>query len=511
MNTTGPTPAVARSRLGRKFGRKISLRAGLGAVLGAGLIGIAALPAAPTPWPYGSAPRQTDLQGQIEDALVLATRERNDELTGTKSRLEAVEATEMLQSTLDRGGYTPEELFLFGDAFFAHEFQRESGLGDADGAKLQRVHRGLGGGLDTYSCAGCHSVGGLDGAGTFAQNALVFGDGHHASSAAPRNAPSLLGVGLVQALAAEMTNTLQAARDRGLSAARASGASETVALQAKGVSFGTLVVHPDGSVDTRAVEGVSPDLVVRPFGWKGDTARLRRMVEEAARIHFGAQSTVLAERHRAAPDPARLGEGPDWYDPDGDGVDREVEEGTLTANAAYLAMLEAPAIVPPSSPELLQRWARGEQRLAEVGCLGCHTRSLHLDQRIWYEYADNPDSPPVSVALFLDGEHPKGDDEVMLFSDLKRHDLGPDLADSVPHPLGIAPEMFLTRPLWGVAETAPYLHDGSAPTLHAAILAHAGEAQASRAAYLGLDAVAQADLQIYLLSLGRAPRVRVAR
>ena len=61
---------------------------------------------------------------------------------------------------------------------------------------------------------------------------------------------------------------------------------------------------------------------------------------------------------------------------------------------------------------------------------------------------------------------------VHLFSDLKRHDMGEALAS--PSAQGQIPaRLFLTRPLWGLAETAPYLHDGSAPALEDAIAAHA--------------------------------------
>ncbi len=43
--------------------------------------------------------------------------------------------------------------------------------------------------------------------------------------------------------------------------------------------------------------------------------------------------------------------------------------------------------------------------------------------------------------------------------------------------------MFVTARLWGIADTAPYLHDGRAPTLTEAILFHGGEAQPARDAF----------------------------
>lgn len=176
---------------------------------------------------------------------------------------------------------------------------------------MQRVHTGaVRGGLDSFSCAGCHSVGGPDGAGSLTQNALLEGDGEHASSAIERNAPAVLGLGFVELLGHEMTTEPEAKRAAGRLQAVAEGRPLVVSLVTKGVSFGVLRVDPLGAVDTSGVSGVSPDLVVRPFGWKGTESRLRRFVEDAARVHFGIQSTVLAERNRTSPDPARLGSGP---------------------------------------------------------------------------------------------------------------------------------------------------------------------------------------------------------
>jgi CxxC motif-containing protein (DUF1111 family) len=41
-----------------------------------------------------------------------------------------------------------------------------------------------------------------------------------------------------------------------------------------------------------------------------------------------------------------------------------------------------------------------------------------------------------------------------------------------------------TPPLWGVADSAPYLHDGRAETLLEAISLHGGEAHATRERFL---------------------------
>ena len=68
---------------------------------------------------------------------------------------------------------------------------------------------------------------------------------------------------------------------------------------------------------------------------------------------------------------------------------------------------------------------------------------------------------------------PDGGLRVELFSDLKRHDMGPELAESFGSDLDAR---FITARLWGVADTAPYLHDGRAHTLRDAIMMNGGEA-----------------------------------
>jgi cytochrome c peroxidase len=62
-----------------------------------------------------------------------------------------------------------------------------------------------------------------------------------------------------------------------------------------------------------------------------------------------------------------------------------------------------------------------------------------------------------------------------------------------------------TPPLWGVADTAPYLHDGRAETLEDAILWHGGEAESSRVGYSDLSRP-ERDLVLAFLSSLRAPK-----
>ncbi len=115
---------------------------------------------------------------------------------------------------------------------------------------------------------------------------------------------------------------------------------------------------------------------------------------------------------------------------------------------------------------------RGDELFASIGCADCHVPSLPLDT----------------------GEmiHP--------YTDLLIHNMGEDLSDAVFQGVASGTE-FRTAPLWGLTESAPYLHDGRATTIDNAIREHAGEAQDARDNYITLTEDEQADLIRFLESL----------
>ncbi len=512
MTRTGTSiRARIRSRA-RDRGRAWSLL--LGAVVLGSAVTATANPTSRVPWPDGAhGPTDDEVDQLIEEAVGLDDRETQGEFLEAFERGEASEEIFLQQEDVDLRTYDHDRIFQFGDTTFAHEFINAEGYASGP-RKLtppSRVHKGARGGLDNYSCAGCHSVGGPNGSGSFAQNTLAEGDGARASSSNPRNPLAILGSGFVDLLGREMTADLARVRDEAVARAKASRAAVSVELVTKGVSYGTLRVDRAGNLDTTGVEGISPDLVVRPFGWKGTTASIRRFDEEALRIHFGIQSSVLITRNQHTPDPARLGSGPKWWDPDDDGTAREIEEGTLSALEVYAAMLEVPTVLPPAAPELRRRWARGTELFDTLGCVACHRRKLTLEGHVFDVMPDTTGGVPVPIDLLSEGDEPRSGKEVALFSDLKRHDMGPGLAD--PHDAidRVGRSVFMTRRLWGLAETAPYLHDGRAPTIPEAILAHGGEAKGSRDAFAAMSAEDRGSVHVFLLSLTRASKPLVTR
>lgn len=445
-----------------------------------------------------------------------------------KERL-TLQATRIAQRDVDNGLFSTEQLFDIGGFLFRHTFTPEEGLGNAlhggvagtdPRPNRRRLHHGRFGGPDGLNCQQCHTVGGPNGAGRREDNLLQDGDGEQEFTALVRNPPALLGVGYLQALAAEMTRELRS-QVPGFPESAATFQTHPLCpslptavlrlpLMAKGVTFGEVRVFCDKTVKALP-QGVDKDLVVKPLGWKGRTASVRRFVEGGFQVHFGMAPETLVARHCDNGIPGTVGDGRDCQDPDDDGVPREITEGQLTAMSIWNLLLPVPVQKFPQDAEALASARRGEHLFAAVSCAQCHVPTLMLDSPRILEAPDLTPGPPRALDLTRDGKEPRlaadaqGRVAVPLFSDLKRHDMGDALAD--PHATfgTITARDFLTKPLWGVAVTPPYLHDGRADSLTDAIVAHDGEARESAERFARLSTAEREDLLNFLATLGREP------
>ncbi len=447
---------------------------------------------------------------QREDATAALER---DAFRRESRFLDAVSPGHLFQSTrvdeaaIEAGAWTHDELYQLGGQLFNFTFTPEVGFGAKDLPAYGRFQTGRRGGPDAPRCATCHWRGGPAGAGDAADNAYLQGDGNSQSSALARNPISLAGAGLVEIVAAEMSVELAAARSLLAAQARSSGKAARGDLVAKGISFGKLTVRPDGSVDASEIVGIDPDLVVKPFGWKGNVATVRAMVEDELLLHHGMESDFLV----AEGDPARVGSF-GGVDPDGDHVTSEITEGQVTALTLFVAMQEAPAELTSDTSEQTLLTAKGRALMKTLGCASCHVSSLPLSTTT-FTLASRGGGARVTVDLAREGAEPRilpdevsGAFRVFLFSDLKRHDVGKALAETRPD-RGAPASQFLTRPLWGVARSRPYLHDARAAQLEDAILLHGGEAQKARDAYAALPDIDRGAVRLMLTTLTRSPRM----
>lgn len=360
-------------------------------------------------------------------------------------------------------------------------------------------------GLDSQTCLECHSI--LSNA-TIPATFAVAGVGGVAASAFPNvldpdiddsenngyariggrfiNPPFSFGSGGVELLGKEMTFDLQELKQKAKE-----NPGVVIPLVTKGVSFGT-IVYSHGQFDLSNVMGVGEDLVIKPFGRKGDNAfSVRQFDIGALQFHQGMQPVEVV--------------GQD-VDDDGDGVANEILEGELSSLHIYQVSIARPRQAFASADD--ERDAdEAMSIMAGLGCTQCHVPFMTTNSRFLpIAYPENPVNPYEHVFFQVDlSSNPEPGFQrfgrgviVPLFADLKMHDMGDELAESTGSPID---RFFTTARLWGVADTAPYLHDGRATTLTEAILAHGGEAKDARDAFANLSDLGKRIVLAFLRTL----------
>ena len=402
-----------------------------------------------------------------------------------------------------------------GRQLFQRKFTRTQGQGPGvgDGHGDIQARDGIGAGL-ADSCATCH--GRPRGSAGFGGNVVTRPDS--------RDAPHLFGVGLKEMLADEITGELRAIRAQALGSARQRGVAVKARLLSKGIDFGHLVARPDGSVDASGIEGVDPDLRVRPFRAHGGNFSLRSFTVGAFNGEMGLDSedpdlaAASAGGRVTTPAGIVLDGALDRIDPPFEGTPGKLREGGAGEPHRFHGILP---------PQLLQAGAlpadpggrAGEAavRAARLRSLprpgpgagarpprgrrgdGPRSRARRLQRTVrdggplHGEVSDRSGLPPRKPPLlgtFLVRN---------IFTDFKRHDLGPAFHERNFD--GTLTTHFLTAPLWGVGSTAPYGHDGRSINLTEVILRHGGEAQAERDRFAALPFPRQAVLLEFLNSL----------
>lgn len=485
-----------------------------------------------------TAQRLIEHRRQVEQERVL--EELDPALVASSLRLE--------QSQIALGCVSLDAVVDVGRALFMRSWRRSDGWGHAlvdtsgnasgnansTGALLRRVQEGRFGGPDALSCQSCHWKGGALGAGDRVDDAWLAGDGDDVDSADARNPPALWGAGWVEIAAREISADLREQADGVQKLAGFDGAPVTRPLASKGISFGTASATPDGAggatLDLSGVVGVDADLIVKPFGLKGTSATLREFIGASLQLHLGLQAEEVVSQAASARR-VELGDGP-TDDPDRDGVTREITEGQLSALALLIATTDAPPLAALDegpyrepelfsneldivrSPEFTARWLDGFALFGRFGCASCHVPFVPVTGSRYRASDASAAASAVVVDLASDGARPipDRDDEgrflVAAFSDFKRHDLGPRLAGRHADG-GVPAELWLTKRLWGVGLTSPYLHTGAAMTFDEAVAMHGGEAEDAARAFARADEDERVSLRLFLASLARAPSVRI--
>jgi CxxC motif-containing protein (DUF1111 family) len=274
-----------------------------------------------------------------------------------------------------------------------------------------------------------------------------------------RNTPPLFGAGLIDAIPDQVLDEVAAEQ------AKASGDAPR---SSKSRQF-------DEPLPVRGRVAHLQDGRAGRFGWKASVANLREFTLQACSSELGLEVPGFA---RAAPPWKSEYKAP--------GIDLTREQcDTLTR---FVGSLPRPGVRPADSTEQAGAIERGRQLFASVGCAVCH--------------------------------RPKLGDVDGIYSDLLLHNMGHELSDSGSYtvlepeiaskdksrqPRGANELEWRTPPLWGLRDSAPYLHDGRAATVADAVALHGGEGMAAARAYQRLSENERKQVEVFLQSLAAPP------
>lgn len=338
-----------------------------------------------------------------------------------------------------------DPVFAQGLALFDRRLHVSEGLGSPE--------------MNADSCRACHSDPAIGGAGPLELNVSRFGD--DGGNGGPfQNLPG------GQGLSKLYPSWLPGREEYDPNTATVFEQRQTPSLFGGGLieSIPDAVIlagEDPADADGDGVFGVARMVVLQGvpevgrFGWKAQIPTLRDFVKDAMGAEMGI--TTAADGRGFA------------LVSDADGVaDPEFSEAEVDTMVHFLSLLPRPE---RSLDEQVVGGPQGGALFASVGCATCHVPSL--------QGADGP---------------------VPLYSNLLLHDVMPANYRGMSEP-GAGVGMFRTPPLWGVGKTAPYMHDGRASTLRAAILAHDSEAAGARARFVALPAAKQTALIDFLETL----------
>jgi CxxC motif-containing protein (DUF1111 family) len=354
------------------------------------------------------------------------------------------------------------------------EFE-EFRLGLEDFLEVESSEEGLGPAFNGTSCAVCHNVPVIGGAGTIAELRagrrnergefetldssgetlfhLFSVPGHSCQPIIPaedtvfaRRVPiPLFGAGLVEAIPDETIRALEDPADR----------------NGDGVSGRAAMV----------VDAASGERRVGRFGWKAQHGTLLSFSADAYRNEMGITNDIFPQEaaYGVASDRMRLCDR--FPDPE-DKPDPRTRRRGIDNFTSFMRFL-----APVGRDTIDGRARQGEAVFAAIGCTSCHVPSL----------TTGPSS------------HPSFDRQnLALFSDLLLHDVG--TGDGIRQ-ASADPDEIRTPALWGLRLRRPLLHDGSAGTIEAAILRHGEEAALARRGFERLGDADRAALLAFLGSL----------
>jgi CxxC motif-containing protein (DUF1111 family) len=379
-----------------------------------------------------------------------------------------------------------------GQALFEHAWEPHDSLAGGDG---------LGPVFNARSCVECHFQGGVGGGGGNKHNVLAF-EAHPT-----RDRPEVRG-GLIHAFAVEnrfleqpdalrrlfpvvpggskvvggcqiLTRDFDPVRTQSVNSSALFGAGWIDRISSKSITHNGM----KASVAAIAREldsnfgGIVPgrwrvlaDGRIGKFGWKAQFATLEEFVAAACANEIGLGNPRMEQAKPIA----------DCVYP---AVNPDLNGKQFRSLVAFVDTLPRPREIVRSSAGQRDRAVRGNELFRSIGCAVCHTPDIGGVSGVYSDFLLH------RLEDRRDGSGPYGTSEV------------PEVPLPEEHPF---PDEWKTPPLWGVADSAPYFHDGASLTLRDAITRHQGGAAKVTETFEHLTRSDQDAILAFLMTL-RAP------
>jgi CxxC motif-containing protein (DUF1111 family) len=389
-----------------------------------------------------------------------------------------------------RGPSAPAELRQAGFELFQHEWEPQDPQAQGDG---------LGPVFNARSCVECHFQGGVGGGGDNAHNVTAFealptqdrpevkgGLIHHfavanryleRSKELRRLFPIVPSANVVVNGCQVEIHDFDPVHTQSVNSTALFGAGWIDRISAKTIRLqnlktATVLVGRELNGDMSGVAAgrprILPDGRVGKFGWKAQFATLQEFVAAACANEIGLGNPGMSQAR-----PLSCADYPQ--------VENDLGPGQFRSLVSFVDTLPRPKEVAPSDPGERGIAGRGRELFREIGCADCHTPDLGGVEGVYSDFLlHRMDDRTRSAGGYAET---------------------PPVPLPEDHPL---PDEWKTPPLWGVADSAPYFHDGGSPTLEKAVLRHHGDAESVRVAYQELGAGDQAAIIAFLRTL-RAP------
>jgi len=285
-------------------------------------------------------------------------------------------------------------------------------------------------------------------------NDLAYGKIHPNTHYSARVAPSMIGMGLLEAIAED----------------------DLIALEDINDDDG------NGISGRRAIVRYRGETLTGRFGYKSSSATVQQQVENAFSADMGLSTEAKSSHSGDCTDQQAQCLGMP------NGEQAHLGNGEVPNNLLDLVTFYSSNLAPPLRRDVgAENVLAGKKLFYQSGCVDCHqpkfvtsknaTAEQHQFQLIWP------------------------------YTDLLLHDMGDGLADNLGDNSGASGREWRTAPLWGIGLTqlvnpkATFLHDGRAKTLLEAVLWHGGEAQQAKEQVVNMTNLERDRLIDFLESL----------